>query len=517
MKIQFLFSMVAALAWASSFGQSNTASADIDVNNVNARVQIDINFMDPTATGSHFEVPAGGGKMTIFASSLWIGGYENNKLHIAAMTYRQQGGVDFYAGPLDTVYGNIDESRSQSWDKIWTVTKKEIDNFKKTGTATTAITSWPAHGNTTLREAKYLAPFVDVDNDGLYKPSKGDYPAIRGDKAAWWVFNDMLYERHTETNGLPLGIEVHALAYAFDDPFNPALDNTIFIDYKIINKSKYRYDSLYAGIWTDFDIGYPFDDYVGSNPAKSYYFAYNGDTYDEGIKGYGSDIPMQAVAFLKDPMSVFAYYSNDFSYKGNPTQADHYYRYLAGRYTNGDCFRRCDTCRCTKYCYPGAPQDTLEWSEPSSGIKAGDRRGLGSVGPFTLKPGGILKLPIAYITSSTTYKNGRPDRQPLDKLVDNVRTVHQYLSVEENRNTKTLDFSIYPNPAREKTHLTFQEQKTDLVVSIMDMPGRTVYTHLVPPGVNHALIATEDLKPGIYIMKLSSGEGTAVKQLIINR
>ncbi|MBK7691106.1 MAG: hypothetical protein IPJ31_08310 [Bacteroidetes bacterium] len=58
-----------------------------------------------------------------------------------------------------------------------------------------------------------MAPFVDVNNDNIYNALDGDYPDIEGEQALWWVFNDN-GKTHNETNGLPLKIEVKALAYA---------------------------------------------------------------------------------------------------------------------------------------------------------------------------------------------------------------------------------------------------------------------------------------------------------------
>ena len=45
-------------------------------------------------------------------------------------------------------------------------------------------------GDTSLGQAPYLAPFVDVDYDGLYNPALGDYPDVMGDQAIFFIFND---------------------------------------------------------------------------------------------------------------------------------------------------------------------------------------------------------------------------------------------------------------------------------------------------------------------------------------
>ena len=43
----------------------------------------------------------------MFAGSLWIGGIDKTgQLRVAAQTYRQQAGNDFFAGPIDTINGS---------------------------------------------------------------------------------------------------------------------------------------------------------------------------------------------------------------------------------------------------------------------------------------------------------------------------------------------------------------------------------------------------------------------------
>ena len=123
-----------------------------------------------------------------------------------------------------------------------------------------------------------MAPFVDVAGDQKYNPLKGDYPDMKGDEMLWWVMNDK-GGAHGESKGNPMGIEVQCEAYAFNSS-NTAINNTIFLDYKVINRSSNDLDSAYLGLFTDFDIGYAFDDYIGSAPKLSAFFGYNGEPVD---------------------------------------------------------------------------------------------------------------------------------------------------------------------------------------------------------------------------------------------
>src|SRR5262249_33923030 len=160
-------------------------------------------------------VPKGSGKHALFAGAMWIGGRDqSNNLHVAAQTYRQSGS-DFWPGPLDTTNATTNASVCLQYDKHWRVTRQEVSDFISSGTLTPDIQSWPGNGNTALGQQHYLAPFVDVNGDGVYNTSDGDYPSydfsgsanccdnLHGDQSIWWVFNDM-GNVHAETNGAAL-------------------------------------------------------------------------------------------------------------------------------------------------------------------------------------------------------------------------------------------------------------------------------------------------------------------------
>ncbi len=80
--------------------QSGTAFDYLDINNVKARFNsAGDKFWDMTSK-AEFEVPKGSGASSLFAGSIWIGGYDaGHQLKMAAQTYRQTGN-DFWPGPL---------------------------------------------------------------------------------------------------------------------------------------------------------------------------------------------------------------------------------------------------------------------------------------------------------------------------------------------------------------------------------------------------------------------------------
>lgn len=390
----------------------------LNQNGINARFNADGQlFWD--GKKSAFEVPKGSGMHTLSAAALWIGGIDkNSQLHLSAQTYKQSG-TDFWPGPLDTT-ANIDSATSSLYNKVWKVSRLEIDSFLAGLSIPKSILNWPGNGNTTKGFSSKLAPYIDVDNNGIYEPAKGDYPDIKGDVMLWWVFNDNVL--HTQSGGQALKAEIQASAYTYNCTNDPILNNTIFLHYNIINRSGGNYNSLYVGLWTDFDIGNPFNDYVGCDTLHNSYFAYNSDSLDKdtviirgkdtiSYKGFGKNLPTQSVTFLdgfKDnkgkpmPMSHFMYFNNTDSTTpmGYPGNASQYYYFLEGKWLNGSNLSVGGTgyggTIKSNYAFPGDPTNMSEWTERSAKNKANDLSGIGSFGPVQMSSGASQQFTAAF-------------------------------------------------------------------------------------------------------------------------
>ena len=135
------------------------------------------------------------------------------------------------------------------------------------------IADWPASRIDVSGTFDYLAPFVDVNNDGEY--NEGDYPGydlegtadcktddvLFGDQTLWWVFNDN-GNIHTETGSeSAIGLEIQAQAFGFST--NDEINDMTFYSYKIMNRSTESLNRTYFGQWVDPDLGNYQDDYVG--------------------------------------------------------------------------------------------------------------------------------------------------------------------------------------------------------------------------------------------------------------
>ncbi len=317
----------------------------LNINNARVRVNAggDMWWDLPGGSGAKYYIPANGSATSLYAGSLWIAGMDiNNQLKCAAIRFRQKGN-DFWTGPLTTDgTASIDAATCMEYDKMYNITRAEVDDFLQhcdengipaVGYEIPAnILNWPAHGDPARGMSYYLAPFFDKDGDGNYDPSQGDYPyyditnelchtqtptmeeelagtvhgsilsdqVIKGDQTIWWVFNDK-GNSHTETGGSAIGMEIRAQAFAFAT--NDEINNMTFYSYEIINRSTYTLTNTYFSPWTDVDLGYAKDDYVGCDVSRGLGYGYNGAAIDGSgqTEAYGANPPAVGVDFFQGP------------------------------------------------------------------------------------------------------------------------------------------------------------------------------------------------------------------------
>ncbi|MEX2593154.1 MAG: hypothetical protein WD426_10285, partial [Anditalea sp.] len=307
-----------------------------------------------------------------------------------------------------------------------TAVQMQIDNYRFSNyqdiplaNIPESVLEWPARGNPYAKGRNGqsifvnhdLAPFVDVDSNGVYDPVKGDFPDIRGDQHIFWVFNDKGDTSHPFFDHKPLGIEIHANAYAYSSN-NADIDNATYYSFKFLAKDTIELREMYIGIFVDIDLGCFNNDFVGCDTSRDMGIGYNGTATDPncGSLGYGANPPIVAVKILKGSkdnngdrmgMSVFKYYNGDFSVIGDPSTSDEYYKYLKGLWKDG-------TPQTiggngyggsvpTNFMFSGNPANPDEWSECSENFTPADRRFIMSVGPMDFMPGEVKTMDIAVV------------------------------------------------------------------------------------------------------------------------
>lgn len=84
------------------------------------------------------------------------------------------------------------------------------------------------------------------------------------------------------------------------------------------------------------------------------------------------------------------------------------------------------------------------------------------------------------------------------------------LNVDENSSSGIF---IYPNPAHSNFRITFNERLQNAELKITDVTGRIVYAAVL--SNQYSVIGGENLKPGIYFVKLRAGGREAEHKLVI--
>lgn len=328
-----------------------TNSNQLTINNVRAYVETNGTMWFKEI--AQYEVPRGSSKTSMFAAALWIGGRDvSGQLRLAAVRFRQVGD-DYWTGPLTIEGASINQQTCSKYDKHFKITRAEVEahisafaSGDPTYTAPSSITQWPAHGEP--GQSYYLAPFKDVNEDGVYDYNAGDYPyydlanelcpwtpenialaaqdllpwtperswiqsnygydnkmiyadhVLKGDETLFWIFNDK-GGPHTESGGDPIGIEVRGQAFAFAT--NDELNNMTFYSYEIINRSTFALTNTFFSQWVDPDLGFAEDDFVGCDVLRGLGYCYNGKEVDgSGLpQHYGAQPPAVGVDFFQGP------------------------------------------------------------------------------------------------------------------------------------------------------------------------------------------------------------------------
>ncbi|MGB1004856.1 MAG: hypothetical protein ACPGVC_11525, partial [Salibacteraceae bacterium] len=296
----------------------------LDINNIAVTVHSDELFAGPNHDIPAFEAPKGSSTYSIFRADLWMGGKVGHRIFSNNRYWRKHQQPNMHTGNTGpvTIYTHNSVLENTKWDQVWKVNKQDINrhiqDWKNIGYIPPfSIRNWPAHGDTTVGEPFYVAPFIDQNDDGIYNPLDGDYPKIKGDQAIYFVYND----GSAIWSPNPMNSEVHVLVYAFTCK-DSALQNTIFVDYRIINKSQNTYDSTYFGMWVDGDLGYSLDDRIQCDVDRGLYYQFNGDDFDDdnwGRKGYGNHPAAQGIMTLKGARQDIDGIDNQFGILENQT------------------------------------------------------------------------------------------------------------------------------------------------------------------------------------------------------
>ena len=502
-----------------SGGAQTTTLKPLSSNNADA-VLADggIFFNDPDNQNFGYSVPNGSLISTIYSMSFWYGGLDiNGQLKLSAQLYEQFD--DQFEGPL-TVNGTATADVSGAWETaIFEVSKSEIDfhiaNYMTGGyVPTQSIALWPGNGDVVNGFANDLAPYVDVDSDGIYDPLAGDYPCIRGDHAVYIIMNDKAGVH--ASGGDPIGIEMHYMFYEYET--SDDINNTTFVYGKVINRGTQTIQDFKMSTFLDADLGNYSDDYIGSDSTRNLMFFYNGDNMDEPssvvFNSYMEAPPAVGIMSLTHDLESAGITGTGFN---NPID---YWNVMNAKDPSGTNWTNPVTMATTNFQYasePGSANDTE--SEFALGNPPGDRRGIATVNLGTLTPNATHEFDYAVIYNRDTVDN-IDNASGLLAVADFVQNffdatvANECLSSIASLNEIVLpEFSIYPNPSKGNFTVLLQSDFNEAQVRILDLSGRVVLNPLELSSKETDI--TVDQPSGIYILQLIVDRKMTMNRIIV--
>lgn len=506
---------------------------------------------------------------TLYGSGLWVGSsdslsYSRELWELqmddstvsarTAVAKFNSYGTDFYPGPLRMGSATTDVSAMLEYSRVWHLTREQIDYHiahcgEQGYVAIDDILTWPGNGDAADGYAAQLAPYYDADSNGRYNPYAGDYPVIRGDECVFSIFNDAGV--HGESGSKPLGIEVHAMTYAFNEPADTALWNTVFIHYDVYNRGASHLPNTFFGAWSDFDIGYANDDFVGCDVERDMYYGYNGSEREAvSPNSFEGVVPAQGCLVLggameegeRKGMTSFMYYENNLSAAcGNPVKATDYYNYLHAYWMihrhvkyGGNGLNIGTEDIDANYMFPGDSDPnhigtggvvpSSVWTEVTAGNQPSDRRGVAGSGPFEFVAGSCQQFDIAYTTGfgevdvassvSALQRNTDGVRRQWERdTTDSGKpfTYRPYSAPHEVgiAEAAQAEVMLYPNPTTGMLHVRLGLPERQQV-QLLDMMGRVVMTATVEGG--RATLDLTSLPQGVYILRTGGTAKRIVKK-----
>ncbi len=518
-------------------------------------------FHDPSIGVGGFEVPKGSYRHTIYQSGLWFVNLNpDSSINLAIQQYANQ---DYVPGPVSN---NYTASYDSTYNRVWRVSRALVDSHivkYQQGSYVTpeVITNWPAHGDTTRGEAFYLAPFFDNNSNGIYDPSNGDTPDILGDQAVYFITNS---DRNPPSVGqvLQFPLEIHGMVYGFECDVDSAIANTAFVRYNVYNRSSTAFSRTTASLWVDFDLGNSIDDFMECDVDRSAFFVLNGDSVDESgaiNNGYGTHIPSQGVMILRGPyqdidgqdnsigigvgqspngyqygdgivdnecLGLRSFISNQ---TGTWTGATSYYRTMKGVQLDGSPWKHWGTDTITTFQYPGTSDSQYygtgglvvpSWTESLEGNPPSDRRGVGSMGEFSIQPGEVNTIDLAFVFGRDAGNPGVGNAVAnMKQRMDAIRTYYDNNTAPCGTITSVVEkvrpavnMNMYPNPVSDQLNIDV-DGMDGAEGRIFNAQGQVIKTFNVNRG--GAMINLSDVANGIYIVQLVDSRSHVAGRVLI--
>ena len=369
----------------------------MDVNSISTWYKTNGSYNRQPINGNPgFEWPKGSEKYARYINGIWLGCESGDDTLMAVADYS-----------FDYSSGYIDDSANVQTDstyRIYKINKNEINSYD--------YLHWPG-------------------NQGAYLTPEGK-PYMIGDQEMFYVYTDF---PHTSNNASDRNLKVQILqtnwAYNITEynpgtPANP-FNNTIFMEYRIINRSNETWNNMWMGFFENGALGTATDDKLGCDTNLNFSYLYNG-TNNDGVYGaappavgnlflrgsykytgnlndtikyyqpFGSNNIKRKVGYKDEGITVNNFFNGGSPPPSDPSQYDETYRVLKGLWKTGESWVS-PTGDTTTIVYTGDPVTGTGWNFSWGG----EMRYVTSTGPFNnIEPGDTITVVFAQIIARGT-------------------------------------------------------------------------------------------------------------------
>lgn len=422
--------------------------------------------------------------------------------------------------------------QQQRYDQVWRVDRLMIEHHiahwsDPDHTIPYAIKSWPGNGASGLGEPTQLAPYADLDDDGLYEPQDGEYPQFRGDQAIYYIQHDAqgwMEERAS--------IERHIMHYVFWNSWDEHLANTVFTNIKLIDRSLGGYANVHFGLLKRLQIGNELDDVLGSDSTLHLSYIYNHFPFDQsalGVPGFEASPPALGVAWLNSPLTVsMRLYQpsgpDPFPGSLNP---DTVQNLLQGLALDGTPFYDPYGFP-TSIAFTGDPASGTGWNDTIVSPALPPKLYFSGIGPVTIPPGDTLCIDLAWIYARDSVGGHLASVTKLKEYTAQIRQWYQdngiqcngsygIVTGEPERTKQPGRLLVHPNPAQDLITLTGLPTTATVMISIHNVQGQVVLEGRRTSNDGSLRMDISQLRSGWYTIAVRGSKGLWHAQLVIAR
>lgn len=415
------------------------------------------------------------------------------------------------------------------------------------------ILHWPGNGNTAIGQVSQIAPYADLNQNEIYEPQLGEYPLFPGDAC---VFNCSHFQQTDPITGHQEGIEMHTYFYTFNCA--DTVEDILFIKTELFERKPSLLEKeISFGVFADFDLGNPFDDFVGTHVDLGLIYAYNADANDESYSNFhafNDSIPAIGIQFLKggafapnnqdDEPGISVHQTvNGFGFQDGITDNEHkglefsnfyfegtnqndpipIFEQLNGNLPEPQRYIFVNGSDSYLYNTAGVTDPINDLSEISANSTVGNRRILGSFGKSQFLSNQKTTYDFAVLKSKRMLGN----LETLDALfakAQHTRSIFQanetscgqqfsFLdpqSVTSIAEETMLEFSVFPNPTSEKITLKWNSSEKT-TIQLFDLQGKLIRSEQHIENGSQLSLAT--IPSGLYLVKLTIGNFTQTARL----